>query len=163
MSVRGCPRLLLMLLVTSGCTAGKAPSADGGDTDARDTDTVDTDTPDTADTGAADTDPTDTDVADTDVGDTDVADTDPGPFAVTIAPTLPTTLDDLVATVQNIPPGIGGLGGLLIVWTGPVPGPVFGSTVDHTLTEAGDTWTVTVHPVAATGIGDVEATVVIGP
>lgn len=158
---------LWLLLWTSACTVEKDAPTDAVDTDAAGTDVHDTDTNhgdtdarDTADTGGLDTDLSiDTDIA----ADTDVADTDPGVFAVTISPTHPTTLDDLVATVVNIPPGIGGLGGLLIVWSGPVPGPVFGSTVANALTEPGDTWTVTVHPVAATAIPDVEATVVIGP
>lgn len=164
MSVRVWPWLLW--LATSGCTVGTHRSTDVVDTDTvetdvHDTDQGDTDTRDTAETGALDTDQADTDNVDTD--DTDVADTDPSAFAVTIAPTHPTTTDDLVATVWNIPPGIGGLGGLLIVWSGPAPGSVFGNTVANALTEPGDTWTVTVHPVAATGIPDVEATVVIGP
>jgi hypothetical protein len=163
----------ILLVATAGCAAGKAPTTD---TDGRDTVVTDTDPVDTGarDTDATDTDALDTDAPDTDLAggdtdpaaDTDAADTDvvdPSAFAVTIAPTHPTTSDDLVATVVNIPPGIGGMAGLLIVWSGPAPVPVFGTTVDHTLTEPGDSWTVTVHPVAATAIPDVEATVVIGP
>ena len=167
MSVRTWPWLIL--LATTGCAAGKDPTNDAADTDRGDTDAADTDRRDTdaLDSGATDTDAADTDLqggGETDLPpDTDVLDTDLSAFAVTIAPAHPTTLDDLVATVVNIPPGIGGMAGLLIVWSGPAPVPVFGSTVANALTESGDSWTVTVHPIAATAIADVQATVVIGP
>lgn len=167
MSVRAWPWLIL--LATTGCAAGKDPTNDAADTDRGDTDAAETESRDTdaLDSGATDTDPLgggDTDAADTDLpSDTDVLDTDLNAFAVAVAPTDPTTLDDLVASVVNIPPGIGGMAGLLIVWSGPAPVPVFGDTVANALTEPGDSWTVTVHPVAATGIPDVQATVAIGP
>src|SRR5687768_4720774 len=115
---------LSVVLTTTGCASAPGTPDDGlTDSDVRDSDEQIEDTDPATDTDAHDSDAGDSDAADTDPttdtddsdspgdtdsdADTDAADTDLPVFRVRISPSHATTLDDLIATVENVPPGTG--------------------------------------------------------